>query len=111
MATLVDGVRVVFDEEGDTLYTRFPGSTIIDNREAPHDYEILLGMNPEGETVGVTFMGVGAMSRDSWLAHPDRTLVPLRLLSVIDKYVGQRKPPTAEDFCRGSMDSSRPREC
>lgn len=89
MATIVDGVRIVW--EGDLLSVRLLDASVKKRVYSSFDSEVLFEMDGSGTIVGVIVTGLDVLGRE-WLEHPDRKRLPHELARHVDKYALSTEP-------------------
>ena len=79
--------QINYDAMTDTLSVSRNGEQHHTVCPAVHDSHILLSLTAENECIAVEVMGAKAIVPERWWTHPDRSEIPLDLLTEIDMWV------------------------
>ncbi len=80
-------LAVAYDEAVDVLYVRRAECASRRSAESPSDGLLLMAVDNNGETVGLTVIGASGLTNAEWDAHPDRALIPDDLHSAVEMYI------------------------
>lgn len=78
------------DDRTGTLYAKLPGTRMVVSDHAPNDDDIVLNLDEKNRVIGVIIIDAVDADAESWLAHPDRALIPEEMLKHLDAWFRSR---------------------
>lgn len=87
-------IQASYDSHSDALYVQLAELEISRSSEEP---PLILRYDTENQVVGAVLLGAGKMHLSEWFGLPERDLLPLAIVEVIDDFVSSGIIPSAWD--------------